>query len=85
MASTPTSRTEVEIPAVVIDNSPPADEPEAPRTPACPMCGGTSFERQESRQDSMWGWTSHKMLLLICNRCRYVLHFYEGNSIFDFD
>jgi len=33
----------------------------------------------------MWGFTSHVMLLLICTRCRFVLHFYEGNSIFDFD
>ena len=42
------------------------------------------FERQESRQDSIWGFTSHKVLLLICARCRFVMHFYEGNSIFDF-
>ena len=70
---------------MAIDNSPPDDQADGPRTPACPLCAGTSFEQQESRQDSMWGWTSHKMLLLICNRCRYVLHFYEGNSIFDFD
>ena len=70
---------------MVIDNSPP-DESTAPRPPlTCPICRGTEFERQESRQDSMWGFTSHKMRLLICTRCRLVLHFYEGNSIFDFD
>jgi uncharacterized protein len=70
---------------MVIDNSPHPDSA-APDPPlACPVCGGTEFERQESRQDSMWGFTSHKMRLLICNRCRLVLHFYEGNSIFDFD
>ena len=68
---------------VVIDNSTPAPEP--PASPACPVCGGTEFEHQESRQDSMWGLTSHMMRLLICTRCRFVLHFYEGNSIFDFD
>ncbi len=70
---------------MVLDNIPPAAEPEPPPEPACPVCGGMDFERQESRQDSMWGFTSHQMLLLICNRCRFVLHFYEGNSIFDFD
>ncbi len=56
----------------------------APRL-ACPLCEGSSFSRQESRQDSMWGFSSHRMTLLICERCRYVLHFYDGNSIFDFD
>ena len=71
---------------MVIDNSLPEESAAAP-DPAlvCPICGGTEFERQESRQDSTWGFTSHKMRLLICTRCRLVLHFYEGNSIFDFD
>ena len=69
---------------MVIDNAPP-EEPVQPERPACPMCGGREFEQHESRQDSMWGFTSHVMLLLICTRCRFVLHFYEGNSIFDFD
>jgi hypothetical protein len=70
---------------VVIDNSPPVPEPNPPAQPACPVCGGMELDRQESRQDSMWGFTSHKMTLLICARCRFVMHFYEGNSIFDFD
>ncbi len=70
---------------MVIDNSPPEDLAAAEPALACPICGCTEFERQESRQDSMWGFTSHMMRLLICTRCRLVLHFYEGNSIFDFD
>ena len=70
---------------MVIDNSPAVPEPEPPAQPACPVCGGMEFDRHESRQDSMWGFTSHKMTLLICARCRFVMHFYEGNSIFDFD
>ena len=52
---------------------------------ACPLCRHTEFQREESRQDSRWGFTSHRMTLLICVRCRYVLHFYDKNSIFDFD
>lgn len=52
---------------------------------ACPLCHGTEFERQESRQDSKWGFTSHKMTLMICLQCRYVLHFSQGRSVFDFD
>jgi hypothetical protein len=71
---------------MVVDNTPqPPDEPEPAPELVCPMCGGTGFDREESRQDSMWGLTSHTMTLLICTRCRFVLHFYEGNSIFDFD
>ena len=52
---------------------------------ACPLCHGTEFERQQSRQDSRWGFTSHKMTLMICLTCRHVLHFSEGRSVFDFD
>ncbi len=52
---------------------------------ACPLCSGTTFQREESRQDSRWGFTSHRMTLLVCDRCRYVLHFYDEHSIFDVD
>jgi uncharacterized protein len=52
---------------------------------ACPLCGGRSFQQEESRQDSRWGFTSHRMTLLICDQCRYVLHFYDKHSIFDFE
>ncbi len=57
----------------------------APATPslACPLCGGTSFQQEEGRLDSKWGLTSHKMTLLVCDNCRYILHFYDRNSIFD--
>jgi hypothetical protein len=51
----------------------------------CPLCRGTEFERQQSRQDSRWGFTSHKMTLMICLTCRHVLHFSGGRSVFDFD
>ena len=51
----------------------------------CPLCHGTDFEREESRQDSRWGLTSHQMTLMICASCRYVLHFYDKHSLFDLD
>lgn len=51
----------------------------------CPLCAGEQFQREESRQESRWGFTSHRMTLLICRRCRYVLHFYDEHSIFDLD
>jgi hypothetical protein len=29
--------------------------------------------------------TAHRVTLLICERCSFVLSFYDGNTIFDFD
>ena len=49
---------------------------------ACPLCGGRSFQQEESRQDSRWGFSSHRMTLLVCDQCRYVLHFYDKHSMF---
>lgn len=60
----------------------------APATPPalrCPLCGCTQFQREESRQDSRWGFTSHRLTLMICRQCRFVLTFYDKHSIFDFD
>ena len=51
----------------------------------CLVCDNRDFERQESREDSRWGFTSHRMTLMVCTNCRYVMHFYDANSIFDFD
>lgn len=61
-------------------------QPPPPLPPLrCPLCAGDRFDRQESRQESRWGFTSHRMTLLVCRRCRYVLHFYDRHSIFDVD
>ena len=51
----------------------------------CPLCGNGSFDREESRQESRWGFTSHRMTLLVCTQCTYVLHFYDAHSFFDVD
>ena len=53
--------------------------------PPCPLCGTTTYEQQTERTDGRWGITSHVKTLLICTQCRYVLTFYDRNSIFDFD
>ena len=55
------------------------------RIPDCPLCNGQDFSQEEGRLDSKWGFTTHKMILLICNQCQFILHFYDGNSIWDFD
>ena len=53
--------------------------------PPCPMCGGGQFRREEGKIDSAWGFTAHRVIILVCERCQYVLQFYDGNTIFDFD
>ena len=55
------------------------------RKPVCPMCGNGTFRQEGGKIDSQWGITAHKVLLLVCERCSYVVQFYEGNTIFDFD
>jgi uncharacterized protein len=55
------------------------------RLPKCPLCGGQEFQKEEGRLDSKWGVTSHKLILLICQQCRFVMHFYDKRSIWDFD
>lgn len=67
---------------------PPSDQrsarPGPPPELRCPLCDNASFQREESREDSRWGFTTHRMTLMVCRRCRYVLHFYDHNSIWDF-
>jgi uncharacterized protein len=59
---------------------------ETPRPAAgLPLCHGTDFDSERGRLDSRWGFTSHRMTLLICRQCRFILHFYDNRSIFDFD
>lgn len=60
--------------------------PPAQRPPLrCPLCGGMDFQREESRQESRWGFTSHRVTLMICQQCRFVLTFYDKHSWFDVD
>jgi hypothetical protein len=60
-------------------------EPQPTPTLTCPLCRGTGFRREESRVESRWGFSSHRMTLMVCDRCRYVLHFYDKHSIFAID
>ena len=53
--------------------------------PPCPLCGNPNYDREEERTDTRWGFSTHIKVLLICTQCRYVLTFYDQNSIFDFD
>jgi hypothetical protein len=51
----------------------------------CPICGHGTFDQERGKIDSQWGMTAHRVTLLICQKCSYVLTFYDGNTIFDFD
>jgi hypothetical protein len=51
----------------------------------CPLCQNTDFEKQEGKMDSKWGLTAHKVILMICKKCRFILSFSKGRTIFDFD
>jgi uncharacterized protein len=56
-----------------------------PPRPRCPICGRDAFRREKGKIDSEWGMTAHRVEILVCESCGYVLLFYEGNTIFDFD
>ena len=51
----------------------------------CPLCDGMEFDQEQGRMDSRWGMTSHKLVLMICQRCGLVLQFSAGRGLFDFD
>lgn len=51
----------------------------------CPLCKGTEFERQEGKMDSKWGIAAHKMTIIICKKCGFIMNFTKGRTIFDFD
>ena len=51
----------------------------------CLICGFTEFDRQQGRMDSRWGFTSHKLVLMVCRRCGFVHQFSAGRGIWDFD
>ncbi len=49
------------------------------------MCGHDEYRREAGKLDSEWGITAHRVEMLVCLTCGYVLLFYQGNTIFDFD
>ncbi|HEY4823101.1 MAG TPA: hypothetical protein VIH83_05410 [Candidatus Bathyarchaeia archaeon] len=51
----------------------------------CPLCTGTNFHKEEGKMDSKWGFTAHKITLMVCNTCMFIMSFSKGRTIFDFD
>jgi len=35
--------------------------------------------------DSKWGFTAHKIVLMVCNQCAFVMSFSKGRTFWDFD
>jgi hypothetical protein len=53
--------------------------------PRCPICGRDDYRRESGKLDSEWGITAHRVDMQVRLTCGYVLLFYQGNTIFDFD
>ena len=51
----------------------------------CPLCGSNNFKKEVGKMDSKWGVTAHKVTLMICKQCQYIMQFSKGRTIFDFD
>ncbi len=71
---------EPERPSHADENLGGGSDPRTDGTLSCPICHGTSFIQEESRQEGRWGFTSHVMTLFVCQQCRFVLHFYDTHS-----
>ena len=61
------------------------DLSDRPRLPTCPICGNLQFRQEKGKIDSAWGVMAHRVEILICENCGYILLFSEGRTIFDFD
>ena len=59
-------------------------EPEK-RTLECSLCHSTSFKKEEGKVDSKWGMTAHKVVLMVCSNCQFIMQFSKGRTIWDFD
>ena len=51
----------------------------------CPLCQNRDFDQEEGRMDSRWGFSSHRLVLMICRSCGLVLQFSAGRGFWDFD
>ena len=44
------------------------EHPTNPPQLVCPLCSGTSFQKEVAKSDSRWGFTTHKVTMMICTR-----------------
>src|SRR3989442_8022234 len=49
----------------------------------CPLCGGTEFERESGSIEGSWGGLSrHRIVLIVCRKCLFMMPFQEGRSLY---
>lgn len=53
------------------------------RLPACPMCQGREFRKESGKIDGDWGFSQHRVRILCCLRCGYVMLFDLGVGFFE--
>lgn len=52
----------------------------------CPLCKGKEFKQEQGKIDSHWGFSAHKVGMMICNKCSHIMLFSKGNTFWgDFD
>ncbi|HEY3162985.1 MAG TPA: hypothetical protein VGJ71_01425 [Candidatus Limnocylindrales bacterium] len=61
------------------------DATEGRSLPACPVCSHRQYRQEKGKIDSAWGMTAHRVEILICENCGYILLFSEGRTLWDFD
>jgi hypothetical protein len=47
---------------------------------ACPLCGCAEFRQESGSLDSDFGMTAHRVDIMICQSCSYVMLFGKGRS-----
>lgn len=51
----------------------------------CLACGNSSFKKEEGKMDTKWGLMAHKVRLMICQECGFIMSFSKGKTLWDFD
>ena len=59
----------------------PAPAPHGQHRLACPLCGCEGFGRESGSIDSDYGLTAHRVDILTCDSCAYVMLFGKGRSV----
>lgn len=59
--------------------------PEPAKKLACPLCGGTELTITGGNLRGAYGLEAHVQRAMVCERCRYVLFFAPGDSVYRLD